>query len=1033
MAWIIRWSLENRFLVIVLTLLLAGIGVVSVTHLPLDAFPDTTPVQVQVNTVVPALSPQEVESQVTFPLEQAVTGMPGLENVRSVSKFGFSQVTAIFQDGTDLYRARQMVSERLSGVELPEGVGRPELGPPSTGLGEVFHYLLTGKGVSLNELTALQEWVVKPQLAAVSGVAEVNTWGGSKKQIQVRADPERLLKYDLTFEDLLESLRKNNANVGGGGLSSGGEFQLVQGVGLISGRSDLETIVIGAQDGVPIRIRDVASVEEGHEIRRGAVTADGKGEAVLGLGFMLTGENSKEVTERLSSRLKEAKKSLPSGVEIQPVYKRTDLVSHVLRTVRENLFEGAILVVAVLFLFLGNFRAAFLTALAIPLSMLFAFNLMLKAGVAGSLMSLGAIDFGLVVDSSVILIENVVRRLGLAKEGEPAGTDLVCDAALEVRKPTMFGELIIMIVYLPILTLEGIEGKLFRPMALTVIFALLGSLIFSLTLMPVLASFFLSGKKSRKPDREALAVRGAKWLYRPILSLTLKMPGPILAGAAALLLGAGILFLNIGSQFIPRLSEESLVINTIRLSGVSLEESARYGTQIEKLLLRKFPDEIEHIWTRSGSPSVVTDPMGLELSDVFITLTPRERWKKARTQEALEDVMKEALSGLPGMRTIFTQPIEMRVSEMTAGIRGDLGVQIFGDDLEVLKEKAGEVDRILRSLFGSSEVGATDEGDVAAEQITGQPIMELVLDHGELGRLGIRANTVLDLMEAVSGKKVGELREGQRRYDLTVNLEDRYRTDPLALSQILIPGPSGERIPISKVAQIREKEGPSTIQREWGKRRIVVQCNVQDKDLAGFVKRAQERITSSVRLPAGYYFRWGGQFEHLLRARERLFLVVPLALFLILALLYLSFHSVRDALLVFTGAPFACVGGIMALHVSRLPFTISAGVGFIALFGVAVLNGLVLISYIRQLAMTGTPLPEAIQTGCLARLRPVLLTALVASLGFLPMALNTGVGAEVQRPLATVVIGGIFSSTVMTLLVLPVLYRFFGEPAGKKG
>ncbi|MGE0709904.1 MAG: efflux RND transporter permease subunit [Planctomycetota bacterium] len=1011
---LIEWSLQHRFLVVLLSLALVGAGVQALLRLPVDAFPDTTPVQVQINTVAPALSPVEIEQQITFPVEQVIAGLPGLQEVRSISKFGLSQVVAIFADGTDVYFARQLVGERLQTVELPAGTPRPALGPVATGLGEVYHYLVRSDRLTLEELTTLHDWVIKPRLLSVPGVAEVNTWGGERKQLHVLVDLSRLLKFDLTLDEVVSALRQNNLNVGGGNLVQSGELHLIRGISLATDERQLGGVVIAAHDGVPVRIRDVATVTVGHELRRGAVTANGQGEVVLGLGFMLMGENSHEVTRRLEARMAELQASLPADVRIEPVYERTELVDQVIHTVETNLLEGALLVIAVLFAFLGDLRAGLIVALAIPLSMLFAGSGMLRFGIAGSLMSLGAIDFGLVVDSSVIMIENSVRRLAEAGEERPV-LEVVRDASLEVRRPTMFGELIIMIVYLPILTLEGVEGKLFIPMALTVIFALAGSLVLSLTLMPVLASLLLP---RRREERENALVRAAKWLYRPLLRAALRLRVPVIVGALLVLAGALVLAARTGAEFIPRLSEMGIVINTVRLSGVSLEESVRYGTQLERKLRRELPDEVRDVWVRTGTAEVATDPMGIELSDVFVTLTPRARWRRGATQEELTALIRRSLQELPGMRMVFTQPIEMRVNEMVAGIRADLGIKVFGDDLEVLRRKAAEVEAIVKAVPGSA--------DVYTEQLTGQPVLEVHVDQEAIARHGVPAAHVLQVIQAMGTTPIGEVRQGQRRFGLVVRLAEEHRRDPAAIGRILIPTASGERIPLARLARIRHVEGPSTITREWQQRRIVVQCNVRGRDVASFVEEVQRRLGAELDLPSGYHLGYGGQFEHLERARARLAIVVPLALALIFLLLHASTGSARDALLIFTGAPFSAVGGIAALWLRGMPFTISAGVGFVAVSGVAILAGLVLVSMIRQLLADGRPLREAIEESALLRLRPILMTALVASLGFIPMALNTGVGAEVQRPLATVVVGGVVSANVLTLLVLPALYASFG-------
>ncbi len=1011
---IIDWSLRHRLAVIVAWAVIAVLGVFAFLRLPMDAYPDTTPVQVQVNTVAPAFSPLEIERQISAPLEQAISGLPKLKEVRSISKFGLSQITVIFEDGTDIYLSRQVVMERVQSVDLPAGIAKPELGPVATGLGEVFHYLITAKDKSLAELRTLHDWVMKPQMRSVSGVAEVNTWGGDERRIEIVVDPQELANRGLTLKQLIDAVEQGNLNVGGGTIDRAGESSLVQGVGIVATPEEIGNIVVTVKNGVPVLVSDLAKVVEGKEIRRGAVTADGKGEAVLGLGFMLMGENSHDVTTRLKARLAEVKKTLPEGVEVATAYDRTTLVDQVLRTVEKNLMEGALLVIAVLFIFLGNLRAGLIVALAIPLSMLFAFDMMLRFGIAGTLMSLGAIDFGLIVDSSVIMIENAERRL--AEDTGRSVIEVVRDAALEVRKPTLFGELIIMIVYLPILALQGVEGKLFRPMALTVIFALLGSMALSMTLMPVLASF---GLKRRRHAREPLLVRGLKRLYRPVLHFALRRRTAVLFLAVACLIGAGFLATRLGSEFVPRLMEGTVVINTVRLASVSLDESVRYGTHIERALLEKFPDEIERIWTRTGSAEVATDPMGIELSDIFVTLKPREKWTQAETQGELVTAMEKALSALPGMKKIFTQPIEMRVNEMLAGIRSDVGIKLFGDDFATLKEQALAIESVVNKIPGAA--------DVSVEQVTGQPLVQVKVDRAASARYGITAREVLEVVEALGGRKVGELQEGERRFPIAVRIAERYRAEPEDLDRILVTAPGGEAIPLSHLTNIEMTEGPSTINREWGKRRIVVQANVRGRDVGSFVAEVQSAIDREVNLPSGYYVRYGGQFENLERAQKRLFLVVPLALALIFTLLYFTYGRALDAARVFTGVPFAAVGGIMALWLRGMPFSISAGVGFVALSGVAVLGDMVLVAAVRDLLAQGVPLLEAIKKAAEQRLRPVLMTAMVAGVGFIPMALNTGIGAEVQRPLATVVIGGVVSSTLLTLLVLPVLYAMVGR------
>lgn len=1011
---IITWSLRHRALVLGLALASVIAGLVSLRQLDVDAFPDTTPVQVQVNTVAPALSPEQVERQITIPVEQSLGGLVSLESLRSISKFGLSQVVLTFADGTDVYFARRLVSERLSAVQLPPGIAAPELGPVATGLGEVFHYVLTSDRGDIAELRTVQDWILKPALRTVPGVAEINSWGGEEKQYQLRVDPDRLVKHGLTFGQVVAAAETGNVVAGGGSITSAGDMLLVQGLGSTTNTAQLADIVIASYDGVPVRMRDVASVEIGSEIRRGAVTYQGRGEAVLGLGFMLMGENPHAVASRLRARLDEVKPSLPAGVHVTTVYDRTELVDHVVDTVRRNLFEGGLLVVAVLFVFLGSLRAGLIVAAAIPLSMLFAFSGMLQLGIAGSLMSLGALDFGLVVDSSVIQVENAVRHLS-RNGGKRSVVDVVRDAVLEVRRPTMFGEFIIVLVYVPILALEGIEGKLFRPMALTVILALAGSLVLSLTVMPVLASYVLP-RRSR--EHEPLVMRVAVWLYRPVLRVVLAQRYAMI-GLGLCALGAGVIVARgLGAEFVPKLSEGALVVNVVRIAGTDLGESVRYNTQIERALLQAFPDEVNHVWSRIGTAEVATDPMGVELTDIFLSLHPRERWKRATNQEQLTELVRKELRDMPGQRIALTQPIEMRVNEMVAGVRGDLAMVLYGDDFGVLAAKANEIGAVLGSIQGAT--------DLSTEQLTGQPVLQIVAKQDALARYGVSARDVMDLVESIGSKPVGEIVEGQLRFPLVVRLTDEVRQSPASIGAMVVATPAGQRIPLSELASIAEVEGPSTISREWGQRRITVQANVRGRDIASFVAEAKRRIGEEVTLPAGRYrIAWGGQFEHLERARARLALVVPIVLALIAVLLYATYRSVRDALRVFTAVPFAAVGGVLALWLRGMPFSISAAVGFIALSGVAVLGDMVLVSYVRQLRAQGLPLAQAIESACLTRLRPVLMTALVAALGFVPMALSSGVGAEVQRPLATVVIGGVVSSTLLTLLVLPSIYLVF--------
>jgi cobalt-zinc-cadmium resistance protein CzcA len=1031
--WIIDFSLKHRVFVVGCAIALAVVGAVALTHLDIDAFPDTTPVQVQINTSAPALNPLEVEQQITFPIEQVISGLPGLEELRSVSKFGISQVVVIFRDGMDIYFVRQLINERLTTVELPPGIQRPRLGPVATGLGEVFHYVVAYKGYDmsklpeqermqkLTELRTLHDWVIKPQLRGVKGVAEVNSWGGLEKQYQIRIDPDRLIKYGLTFSDVSEAVEKNNKNVGGGYIKKNTEAPLVHGIGRAVNVEQIGNIVLTAKDGVPTYVKDVADVEIGHDIRRGAVTAGGKGEVVLGLGFMLIGENSHVVTRQLKEKLNEIKKTLPPGVEIRDVYDRTELVNHVIDTVRSNLFEGGLLVIAVLFLFLGNLRAACIVALAIPLSMMFAFAGMLRFGIAASLLSLGAIDFGMVVDSSVVMVENCIRHIAHGDTQRRSRLQVIRDAAVEVRKPTMFGELIIMIVYLPILTLEGIEGKLFRPMALTVIFALAGSMILSITLMPVLASLLLP---RRIAEREPLLMRLAKWLYRPLLHLTMRYKFAVLGITAGLLIVSfGMIAPQLGAEFVPRLSEGALVMNVIRLAGTDLDESIRRNSQLEQVILEKFPDEVREVWSRIGTAEVATDPMGLEATDLFVSLKPRAQWRpEIGTQEELVVLMEKELRAVPGQKISFSQPIEQRIDEMISGVRSDLGIKLFGDDFDVLVQKAGEIEKVLRTIPGNA--------DVNVEQITGQPVLQIKVNQQETARYKVPAKAILDIAESLGTFPVGEVYENQFRFPLAIRLHDKHRHSKETIEAIKIPTPSGEQITLGKLAEVKYTEGPSTVTREWYQRRIVIACNVRGRDLVSFVNEAKQKINDEVRLPHGRYrLEFGGQFEHYESARQRLLIVIPVAVILIFALLFFTYRNVIDSLRVFTGVPLGWVGGIIALWLRGMPFSISAAIGFIAMSGVAVLDDMILVSYIRQLRRKGLSRDDAVREAAVTRLRPVLMTTLVASLGFLPTALSTGVGAEVQRPLATVVIGGVISAMLMSLLVIRVLYVIFDAAA----
>lgn len=1017
---LVDFALRNRLLVLLLGLALIGGGVYTATRTPVDAFPDTTPVQVQINTVAPALNPEEIEQQLTLPVELSIGGLPGLANVRSISKFGLSQVVATFDDETRIIDARQYVSERLATVELPEGIERPQLGPISTGLGEIFHYVLrSGDPIrTLEELRTLHDWVVKPELRKVPGVAEVNSWGGYEKQYHVVVAPDALLKYDLTLGDVFEALEKNNQNVGGGVLTSGGQSQLVHGLGRVASIEQIENVVVSAFDGAPTRIRDVSQeVRVDHEIRRGAVTADGRGEVVLGLAFMLMGENAQAVTEELKERLVGIRKSLPEDVIVEVVYDRTELTTEVINTVQHNLLAGALLVVLVLFVLLGNVRAGVLVALAIPLAMLFALIGMFEFAIAASLLSLGAIDFGIIVDGSVVMTEANMRNLAQrARElGRPLTKDerlsVVAESGKQVARPIVFGMAIIMVVFFPVLALQGIEGKMFRPMAWTFIFALGGALLIALTLSPALGYYFLP---KRVQEREGLVARVMNRVYSWFLAIALRVRWIVLSGAVLLLVAAGWTATRLGGEFIPRLSEGAVVLNTIRLAGVSIEESVRYNTRIEELLLEEFPDEIRHVWSRIGTAEIATDPMGTELTDIFLSLKPRGEWTKATTQAELVAAMQAAVNDLPGLNIVATQPIEMRLNEMASGIRSDIGIKIYGDDFDELVRISDDVQRILVDIPGQS--------DVAVDQVTGQPTLRIRVDPDALGRVGVSGREVLEFVEVIGTRRVGEVFEGQRKFPLAVRLPDSHRGDAEALRAALIPTKSGLRLPLRSVATVAEEEGISTINREWGRRLIRVQCNVAGRDVASFVEEAQGRIASELELPEGYVIDWGGQFENLANAKVRFLIVVPVTLLLVFFLLFFSLKNLREVLLIYTGIPFAAVGGVFALWARAMPFSVSAAVGFIALGGIAVLNGQILVSAIRAFIDQGNELRSAVTEAARQRLRPVLATAITDAVGFLPMAISTGVGAEVQRPLATVVVAGVLTSTVLTLFVLPILY-----------
>jgi cobalt-zinc-cadmium resistance protein CzcA len=1012
LSTVIAWSLRNRWVVLGIALVVMTAGVFALRSLNIDAFPDTTPTQVQVNASAPALVPEEIERLITIPIEREMGGMRGLESIRSVSQFGLCNVILTFDDATPVYFARQLVREKLDSAALPDGV-KAEMGPVATGLGEVFHYVLFPQGRDLSETRTIQDWKLKPQLRSVDGVAEVNSWGGLKKQYQVLIDPSQLLRYELTFEQVVAAIPANNLNVGGGNINQNGSLLLVHGVGRTTTIDEIENIVVAAREGVPIHLKDVASVGIGHELRRGMVTADGRGEVVLGLGFMLMGENSYGVTTRVREKFQSALPTLDKGVEPVVVYDRTRLVDEVLTTVKNNLCEGAFLVVLILYLMLGNLRVGLIAAVAIPVAMLFGFCGMWQMAIAGSLLSLGAIDFGIVVDSSVVVLESIVRKL--SHHGPCDGEErlaLIREATNEVKTPTVFGQLIILIVYLPILTLEGVEGKMFRPMAITVMFVLVGSLLASLTVTPVLASLFLP-KRISEDDVPPVTI--AKWFYRPLLSLSLWLRYPVLAASLLLVVVGGWLASTLGTEFVPRLSEGDLVIGIARAPGTSFEQSVHVNTQIEKILMDRFPNEVSHVWSRVGAPEVATDAGNLEATDMFVSLKPRTDWRKARTQSDLIKLMEAELDDIPGQIVWFTQPIEQRINEMVSGVRADVAVKIYGDDLESVMKKATELEQLLKTVHGCA--------DPSTEQVFGQPILQVKIIQEAVARYGVSAKDLLALIEAISGTEVGAISEDQFVFPLVARLPEEIRNNPEAISDMLVASPTGEQIPLSRLATVKYISGAKMISREGRARRITVQCNVRDRDVGGFVAEAQQLIARKMVLPPDQFrLEWGGQFENMQRAQKRLTIVVPVALLMIIGLLFVSYRDVKDALLVFTGVPFACVGGIVALWFREMPLSIAAAVGFITLSGVSVLNSMVLVSYIRTLLASGVSARAAIEDAAITCLRTVMMTSLVASVGFAPMAVSTGTGAEVQQPLATVVIGGVISATLMSLFVLPGLY-----------
>ena len=1021
---ILRFSVERRFLTLSLILVLVGVGVWSFQRLPIDAVPDITNVQVQINTEAPGYSPLEAEQRITFPVETALYGLPNLSYTRSLSRYGLSQVTVVFEEGTDIYFARNLINERLGAIKsaLPPGL-EPEMGPIATGLGEIFMYTVEalpgaaqadGSPLDATALREIQDWIIKPQLAQVPGVIEVNTIGGYDKQYHVTPSPQRLLEFGITVDELVSTLRANNTNRGAGYIERNGQQLLVRSPGQLATIGDIEQVVIANRDGAPVRVADVAEVAIGKELRTGAATRDGK-ETVMGTAMMLVGENSRAVAQAVAEKLEAIQPSLPDGVKVEAVYDRTALVDKAIATVEKNLLEGALLVIVVLFLLLGNLRAALITAAVIPLSMLATITGMVRSGVSANLMSLGALDFGLIVDGAVIIVENCIRRLSQAQhQGQLALKErlqLVFEATNEVIRPSLFGVAIITVVYLPIFALTGVEGKMFHPMAATVVMALLAAMVLSLTVVPAAVAVFMGGKISEK---ESPVISGAKSLYRPALRVAMRFRWLVLGGATTLVAVCLWLATTLGSEFIPQLDEGDIALHALRIPGTGLEQSIEMQSQLEERL--KAFGEVDKVFAKIGTPEVATDPMPPSVADNFVILKPRSQWPNPdKTKDELVAEMAAAVEMLPGNKYEFTQPIEMRFNELISGVRADLGIKVFGDDLDQLLASANDVLEVVESMEGAA--------DTRVEQVTGLPMLSVHPKRMALSRYGLTVDDLQDLVAAgVGGENAGLIYEGDRRFQLVVRLPEDIRRDVDSLADLPVPLPDGGYVPLSEVAELELAPAPNQISRENGKRRVVVTANVRDRDLGGFVEEAQARIADDVDLPAGYWLDYGGTFEQLQSASQRLAIVVPVTLAIILALLVMAFGSLKDALIIFTGVPLALTGGVLSLWLRDMPLSISAGVGFIALSGVAVLNGLVMIAFIRDLWHEQGDLMKAIVEGALIRLRPVLMTALVASLGFVPMALNTGTGAEVQRPLATVVIGGIISSTLLTLFVLPVLY-----------
>ena len=1027
---LLRFAIHRRGLMLVLVIALAGLGVWSFQHLPIDAVPDITNVQVQINTEAPGYTPLETEQRVTYAIETAMAGLPRLDYTRSLSRYGLSQVTVVFKEGTDIYFARQLISERLQSLQsrLPAGLD-PQLGPIATGLGEIFMWTVDaepgarnpdGSPITPTDLRQAQDWILRPILLQVPGVIEVNSIGGNARQFQILPDPGRLLAYGVSFEDLVTALNENNANRGAGFIEKRGQQQLIRVPGQATGLADLGRIVVAEREGAPVRISDVAELKIGAGLRNGAATQNGR-EVVLGTVFMLVGENSREVSRAVAAKLQDAQSSLPPGITANVVYDRTTLVNKTLETVTRNLVEGAILVIVILFLLLGNIRAALLTAAVIPLAMLMTFTGMVQSGTSANLMSLGALDFGLIVDGAVIIVENCLRRLGLATAGgrtlpEDERLNLVFEATNEVIRPAIFGVGIITAVYIPIFALTGVEGKMFHPMAITVVMALSSALLLALSFVPASVALLFKGPVA---THENVLMRAASRAYAPLLAMALKLRVPVVMAALALVLFCGFLATRLGSEFIPSLDEGDVALHALRIPGTSLTQAVQMQSQLESTL-RKLP-EVERVFGKLGTAEIANDAMPPSVADTFVMLRNRKDWPDPNKpkNEVVKDLERLAMS-VPGNNYEFTQPIQMRFNELISGVRADVAVKVFGDDLQTLNEVAEQMERALRGVAGAA--------DVKIEQTTGLPILTVMPRREVLARYGLNVADLQHLVAAAyGGETAGLLYEGDRRSDIVVRLPEALRTDTEAMMRLPVMLPGSGYVPLGELAQVQLGLGPNAINREQGKRRVVVTANVRGRDLGSFIAEVQQTMRSQVEVPPGYWLDYGGTFEQLQSASRRLAIVVPVTLALILGLLWMAMGTLRDSLVIFSGVPLALTGGVLALWLRDIPFSISAGVGFIALSGIAVLNGLVMVSFINTLRKQGSGLDPAITEGALTRLRPVLMTALVAALGFVPMAFNTGIGSEVQRPLATVVVGGILSSTLLTLLVLPGLYRLLAR------